>query len=574
MSAAASPLAALLALTGPSASERRGGVLDSALETICAELPARLVVAFTARGSELDVACEQAPAGRAVAWRADAELAERIHHTAARVHRTGKPTWDSPLAPASDARRARATIPHLLAAPLSHRRDVLGVLLAAVDARDDASERFLEVCANVLGLALEVERSREREGGLRAELVGAGHTASLGVLLGTLAYELQGPLNAITVQAEERRVLLTRLASLAGRHSEMAHVVGEVAALANEVDLAAARLTTTAKRILALGQRDRAPDVFDLSEAASDALELCRSDFERRGVQLRHEFAPGATVRGRRDDLAQVVMNLLRNAADACERHAAKPQVALQVATELNRVVLCVEDNGPGVSRSAAEKIFESFYTTKPRGQGTGLGLKICRDVVSAHGGHIEVAANPGTGAVFRVFLPRVLSAEHRKAATLPAPRSLEQPPTRPELKRAVPRKILLVDDDEILSRALRRALRPHEVRIAPSGEEAALLLADPSYEPDAVLCDLRLPGISGDELHRRTAAKRPELARRFAFVTGGAFSEQQSKYVRESGRPTLLEPVSVHDVLALLAAISDGEEGSEAIVTLKANDG
>jgi CheY-like chemotaxis protein len=377
------------------------------------------------------------------------------------------------------------------------------------------------------------------------------------------------------VQTDERRTLLARLAVLSGSRSEAGSIAGELTVLASELDLAVARLSGTVARILSLGRQDSTPDVFDLAEPARDAIELCRADFARRGIALEDACSEGAAVRARRDELGQVVMNLLRNAADAVELHAPAPRIVLRTSVEQNRSVLTVEDNGPGVTRSAAERIFESFYTTKPRGKGTGLGLKICRDVVSAHGGHIEVSATPGSGATFRVFLPRVLSAELKKTAeSPPAPAPApDLPPTRPEIKRADARKILLVDDDDILARALRRALRPHDVRLASSAEEASMILVDPDYAPDVVLCDLRLPGISGDELHRRCVEKDPALARRFVFVTGGAFSEEQSKYLRDSGCPTLLKPVSVDDVLALLAADPESKRG-DSIPTLKSDDG
>jgi signal transduction histidine kinase/ActR/RegA family two-component response regulator len=574
MSAVDPLVRALLELTRPLASERRGGVLDGALEHVVDASRGRLAVAFTLHLGQIDVAAEHAHPTRGGGWRDDAALVERVRHTATRVTQTRRVRWDSQIPSAVPADAPATRVPHVLATPIMYRRNVLGALAVVVDSRDDAIEAFVEHAANVLGLAMEIERCHEREVELKSELVGAGRLASLGVLLTTLAHELQGPLNALAVQTDERRTLLARLAVLSGSRGEAGNIAGELTVLASELDLAVARLSGTVARILSLGRQDSSPDVFDLSEPVRDAVELCRADFARRGITVVDACADGAAVRARRDEIGQVVMNLLRNAADAVEHHAPEPRVVLRTSVEQNRSVFSIEDNGPGVSRSAAERIFESFYTTKPRGKGTGLGLKICRDVIAAHGGHIEVSATPGAGATFRVFLPRVQSAEVRRVPESPKPEvTPELPPTRPEVRRVDAKKILLIDDDDILSRALRRALRPHDVRLASSAEEASMILVDPDYTPDVVLCDLRLPGISGDELHRRMLEKNPSLARRFAFVTGGAFSEEQSKYLRDCGCPTLLKPVSVDDVLSLLAADVESARG-DSIPTLKSEDG
>jgi DNA-binding NtrC family response regulator len=112
---------------------------------------------------------------------------------------------------------------------------------------------------------------------------------------------------------------------------------------------------------------------------------------------------------------------------------------------------------------------------------------------------------------------------------------------------------VFVVDDDPVFSRTMRRALKPHVVRTAGSASEAEVTLLDPTYKPDLVLCDVFLPGRNGDTLHSRISARRPELASRFVFVTGGALGRAEAEYLRNSGCPTLFKPVELKTIKDLL---------------------
>jgi two-component system, NtrC family, sensor kinase len=128
------------------------------------------------------------------------------------------------------------------------------------------------------------------------------------------------------------------------------------------------------------------------------------SRFKR--VPLKRDLdATGAVVRANADQLTQVFMALLLNAADATEK-SAQPTVTVRSRAAMGNVVVEIVDNGVGIARSEVGKLFEPFYTTKPPGRGTGLGLSICYGLVADHGGRLEVESTPGHGSTFRVVLP------------------------------------------------------------------------------------------------------------------------------------------------------------------------
>jgi CheY-like chemotaxis protein len=130
---------------------------------------------------------------------------------------------------------------------------------------------------------------------------------------------------------------------------------------------------------------------------------------------------------------------------------------------------------------------------------------------------------------------------------------SLSETPLPPSSGVAGVRRILVIDDDPVLPRTMRRSLKPHEVITASSASEAEIALLDPSYKPDLVVCDVFLPGANGHVLHERIRQKRPDIADRFVFVTGGALGRAEADYIKQSGRATLFKPVDLKALLALL---------------------
>ena len=114
-------------------------------------------------------------------------------------------------------------------------------------------------------------------------------------------------------------------------------------------------------------------------------------------------------------------------------------------------------------------------------------------------------------------------------------------------------KQVLVVDDDPVFSRTLRRSLKPHDVKTCAAASEAQALLLDPGYTPDLVICDVFLPGANGNLLHSRVVKLRPEVASRFVFVTGGALGKAEADYLRSAGCTTLFKPVELHTLLELL---------------------
>lgn len=242
------------------------------------------------------------------------------------------------------------------------------------DARDHLEERV---------------RARTRE------FLRAARLADLGILASGIAHEINTPLASIASCAEglERR---RREGDLS---PELLAEYGET--IRSEVYRA--RGITT--RMLALvRQQPSTPAPVSLELILEQAASAAAIRARQRGVELaRHGPERDVELQVNAGELVQIVVNLLANAIDASPAGA---EVTLRTRFDGPRMVLTVEDRGGGVVDDDRERIFEPFYTTKPPGEGTGLGLALVSSMVQSHRGHVSVEARPGGGSVFRVELP------------------------------------------------------------------------------------------------------------------------------------------------------------------------
>jgi PAS domain S-box-containing protein len=238
--------------------------------------------------------------------------------------------------------------------------------------------------------------------------------------------------------------------------------------------------------------------------------------------------------------IEQAILNLLINARDAVEDGAVDPPKITVVvegvapgAPELQGrlgdwMAIRVVDNGVGMDAATIQRIYEPFFTTKPAGKGTGLGLATTQAIVRDHGGFITCQSAPGEGTTFTLHLPRVVRNPTPQAfepATLGAPR-----------ERALDAGVLVVDDDEYVRGVTRRLLENagFAVETAASGHEALARMADPSQAPrvDLVLIDVSMPGMSGPETRRRLAKMAPRVP--VVFLTGYAYQPESPDMVLE----------------------------------------
>ena len=237
------------------------------------------------------------------------------------------------------------------------------------------------------------------------------------------------------------------------------------------------------------------------------------------------------------DHLVQVLVNLIVNGVQAILGAAEAGSVRVRAFLDTDRVVIEVKDSGPGIDEAVIGRIFDPFFTTKE--EGTGLGLALSQQMIHDSGGTL-IALNTGSGSCFVITLPAA-------APELAAPKSL----TPPSLPRTC--RILVVDDELLVGRAIGRMLKQHDVRHVLSAKEAVAALAE--FGPDAILCDMNMPGMRGDELLR--AVRADGYSRPFAFITGGTLDLVARELAEEHGAEILQKPFGKRDLEELLVSMN-----------------
>jgi two-component system cell cycle sensor histidine kinase/response regulator CckA len=298
------------------------------------------------------------------------------------------------------------------------------------------------------------------------------------------------------------------------------------------------------------------PQDIDLN-AAIDEVQAMLHRTIGEDIELRTAPAPGPlTVHADAGQIQQVLLNLSLNARDAMpeggtlvieagqaslDEHQSDMHPALAPGSYAR---LLVSDTGEGMAPAVAAHIFEPFYTTKPRGQGTGLGLSTVYGIVTESGGSINVYSEPGVGTTFRVYLPLV--EDPRDVA---ATRAVEA---------AVPRghdeTVLVVEDEAALGRIIARILGQGGYRVlsAASGPEA--LEVDREHGCDLLLTDVIMPGMSGPRLAELLESRHPGLP--VLFMSGYSNGLLGSTHVLDPDIAFIEKPFTADDLLRRVSSV------------------
>ncbi|MCU0661180.1 MAG: ATP-binding protein [Myxococcota bacterium] len=259
--------------------------------------------------------------------------------------------------------------------------------------------------------------------------------------------------------------------------------------------------------------------------------------------------------------LQQVMINLLSNAAYAMQNVEGSIEVRmapleLDFAMQIGRTLLLpmtyirieVKDHGSGMSQDTQEHLFEPFFSTKPKGEGMGLGLATAKGIIDSHGGALSVTSVVGVGSTFTIHLPLLLDDSETTGPE-------EDGPTLGGSER-----ILLVDDEERVLRGTRRLIEPlgYSVEATTSGEEAMEWLSASPDLWDLLVADQVMPGLSGLQLAKKAKSLRPDLP--VILITGGGSTITDSQLAEVKVASVLRKPIRKTDLSrAIRAALGEG---------------
>ena len=386
----------------------------------------------------------------------------------------------------------------------------------------------------LLGVARNVTARKEME----ARLARSERLAALGTLLAGIVHELNNPLAYTLLGIDQALSQLERVP-----FSPDTAALGE---LLREVQGGAQRVASIVGQLRSTSQPEATDrDAIDLRGVIQTALRVAGNEIRHR-ARLITELGEVPPIVGSAARLEQVLLNLLVNAAQSFVAAGADNEIRIRLHEGAGgTVVLDVIDNGVGIPAEVLPRIFDPFFTTKAVGVGMGLGLSICHNIVTAHGGTLDVDSTPGRGTRFRLTLPAQLAANVARA-----PAEAPSPVTPPSRRR----RVLIVDDEAPLAAMLGRMLEDdYDLAVASSAQNGLDVLRTGGSMFDIVLCDLMMPEMNGMDFYRAVAALMPELVERFIFMTGGAFTPWAADFLASSRRPCLEKPFDYRTLRATL---------------------
>jgi PAS domain S-box-containing protein len=385
----------------------------------------------------------------------------------------------------------------------------------------------------------EQKRSAEEFERQRDTLYQREKLAALGSLLAGVAHELNNPLSVVVARA----VLLEEQGGPATQ------------AAAVKIRTAAERCARIVRTFLAMARQQR-PErgPVAINEVVSAALDITGYAVRTSGIEVTLDLASDIPpILADADQLHQVLLNLIINAQHALQDHPGprRIRVTSRYDSASDAVRVTVADNGPGIPANLRGRVFEPYFTTKPTGFGTGVGLAVSLGIVEAHDGTLTVDCPIEGGTVFKITLP--VGTVHATGADA---RSMGE-------ISASERTILIVDDEAEIRDALAEILTGarHRVVAVGSGREALERMAAERF--DVVLTDIRMPDIDGRALFQEIVRRWPGLARRIVFVTGDTLTSALREFVSASGRPVIEKPFLPSDVRRVVDELTTDRERS-----------
>ncbi len=357
-----------------------------------------------------------------------------------------------------------------------------------------------------------------------------GDRAALGLLMASIAHEINNPLAGIIGYTEQ---LIKTTTADAG---ETAHKVLKEAERVRKIT-----------RALLGFARNGAParSSVDLQALAADVLAGFSREIGKAAITVVRRLASDCHAAGDGDLLRQALSNIISNAIHALEDLPGDRQLEVGCTSEGRQTLLWVRDNGRGIPQKHLANIFLPFYTTKERERGTGLGLFIAGNIIDSHGGEIRVESGSGAGTTFRIRLSAAARTDRPGAAA----RDAERKPGA---------RILVVDDEEAIRDSLKDLLtrKGHAVDTAASSPEALSMLKQSAYQ--IIVCDFRLHEVNTADLYEQME-NRDEAIRKTIFITGDRSSEKVSDFLTSTNAHCLTKPFRPQELFTKIEQILQG---------------
>ena len=381
---------------------------------------------------------------------------------------------------------------------------------------------------NEQGLKIVFASEITNEVQLRRQVVHLEKMAAIGRLVSGVAHELNNPLAGILGYAQ-----LVSRCELEPSARRMVEVILTQAERAGKI----------AQNFLSLAAKTEPKRIaFDLNDTVRNVIQLREYQQSVENIKITADLSEDLSYAwGDPHQIEQVFLNLIVNAEDAISDVQRRPgTIHIKTSSECERLQVTVTDNGSGIHARDMARIFDPFFTTKDKHRGTGLGLSICAEIVKDHGGELYAWSTYGAGSTFTLDLPIRYQIEPE-----------EVQPVRSSQGQSLRGKQILVIDDEIhITELIFDVLTRQGAKIdlANSGLEALEQIKKKNY--DVIVCDQRMPGVSGQRLYRLVELLNSDLRHRFLFVTGDVVNAETKRFFTQAGVQYIRKPFRIQELV------------------------
>jgi two-component system NtrC family sensor kinase len=385
---------------------------------------------------------------------------------------------------------------------------------------------FNQMMENLNASQAEIQRTLQRLKSTQDQLVQTEKLSAIGKFVAGVAHELNNPLTGV--------IGFSEMLQDTGINEHQQNYL-------NRIIDSAERCHRIVQSLLSFSRRRRPERTsVNINQLIETTIEIFNYELPASNIEVTSDFAsdlPALLIDPHQVQL--VFLNILNNARQAIESQ--QTNGSIHITTELveARVRISFRDNGPGIPTENLSQIFDPFFTTKSVGEGTGLGLSLAYGIIHEHDGTITARNNNNKGVTFIIELPiALIKGEHEAVKIATA--------ALPKIRQASGNRILVIDDEENILELIKEALAVYgyKVETASDGETAIRAINKDSY--DLIICDWKIPGLSGQIIYERLREMNPQALERFFFITGDILGENAEKFLRLEKKICLFKPFSI----------------------------
>jgi PAS domain S-box-containing protein len=424
---------------------------------------------------------------------------------------------------------------------------------STIEIYDEHLDKFLEITASpimnsqneivssihIIRDITQSKKAEEEKRQLQEKAEISSRLASIGEMASGIAHEINNPLTGVIGFSD---MLLER--DLPPDMKEQVEIIAE----------GSRRVADIVKRLLTFARQQKPlKAMVDINTLIDNTLNMRNYVLKTSNISVNTVYdttLPLITVDP--GQIQQVVLNLIINAEYFIKKSGKAGKLNIMTKKVGDKIQISFSDNGVGIPRENLKRLFQPFFTTKPVGEGTGLGLSLSHAIITEHRGTINVESEPGRGTTFTIELP-INTGEVKNAEIIPE----QERKTENNTSRV---SILVVDDEPSVQQFIRSTLDSAGYSVDTTGNpyDALKIIEDKKY--DLIIIDIKMPGISGQELYHKIVNDRPFMSAKILFTTGDAANTEVKAFFQRHNLPSISKPFDRKTLEKKIRDILDAE--------------